>query len=147
MQTREEEKNAYERMQSELFVRTKFRSKNTQVITIFSLGDCTYLFTRRGLRPTHVCRKPETEDHIAFIWCERSSTRSTHHLSFPSQFYLLNKRWPTKNKWSNEKKEFAYLLHLHHILGTACPLWVRLRRVHTMDSATNKPIASIYQCK
>lgn len=96
MQTRK--KSAYERIR-----RARVHAKrvicSNKVSDEKHTGD-HYIQSRRLHLPVYEARvtsnQPETEDHMFFIWCERSSTRSTHHLSFSPQFYLLKKRRPKK---------------------------------------------------
>lgn len=81
---------AKRKTQTDIFVQTKFRTKNTQVIALC----CMHLPRQHCNLRAQVSRsksKWDTENGISFLKCERSSTRSLHRSLSLTQFYLFLK--------------------------------------------------------
>lgn len=114
--------------------------KHTGDLTIFTLVHALGCSRGASYVQLSYAKRPETEDHMFCMRCERSQAQGqrTGLFHFADFICLKIVDW---------KEKSLHLLHLHHILWHGVPfVSLAKRRVHTMDTATNKPIASISQC-
>lgn len=63
------------------------------------------VYEARVTCPAHVCRDPETEDHMFSIRCERSQAQGQHTILFLFANFICLKI--VDKKWSTQMKEFA----------------------------------------